>query len=119
MRGSNPDNLDFSAIKRISVLGPAGSGKSTLARQLESELGIEAVHLDSLYWMPGWKKRPGDDFRHLVHEVAIRDAWVIDGDYSRTLEERLDRSHLVVFIDASRFRCAYRIVKRRIQYQGK
>lgn len=119
MRGCDPDNLDFSSIKRISVLGSSGSGKSTLARQLGSALGIEAVHLDSLNWMPGWKERPEADFRRLAHEATLKDAWVIDGNYSRTIEERLDRSHLIVFIDASRYRCMFRIVKRRLRYQGK
>jgi adenylate kinase family enzyme len=119
MRGTDPNDLDFSTIKRISVLGSSGSGKSTLARQLGSALGIEAVHLDSLNWMPGWKERPEDDFRRLAHEAALQDAWVIDGNYSRTLEERFDRSHLIVFIDASRYRCMFRVVKRRLLNQGK
>ncbi len=36
------------------MLGNCGSGKSTLARQLGAGLGLDVVHLDALYWRPGW-----------------------------------------------------------------
>jgi len=37
------------------ILGSSGSGKSTLAKQMSGVLGLPAIHLDGLYWKPGWQ----------------------------------------------------------------
>jgi adenylate kinase family enzyme len=41
-------------MKRILIIGCGGAGKSTLARQLGDKLGLPVVHLDKLFWHPGW-----------------------------------------------------------------
>ena len=44
--------------KRIIILGSAGSGKSTLATKLGEITGIPVIHLDRLFWNPGWVETP-------------------------------------------------------------
>ncbi len=41
-------------MKKILVIGSGGAGKSTFARRLGEMLGINVIHLDALYWQPGW-----------------------------------------------------------------
>ena len=48
-------------MRRIAIIGAGGAGKSTLARQLGEVLGIEVIHLDALFWKPGWVDTPRDE----------------------------------------------------------
>ena len=41
-------------MERILVIGCPGAGKSTLSRQLGEKLGLPVIHLDRLFWKPGW-----------------------------------------------------------------
>ena len=41
---------------RIFITGNAGSGKTTLAGQMGEALRIPVFGLDSIVWLPGWKK---------------------------------------------------------------
>lgn len=47
-------------MKKILVLGCPGSGKSTLSRRLGPLLDIPVVHMDRLFWTPGWVSIPRD-----------------------------------------------------------
>lgn len=103
-------------MNRVCVLGPPGSGKSTLARRLAAAAGLPVVHLDVLFWKPGWVESDQDDFDARVLDVARGDRWVIDGNYSRTMPQRLQRADLIVFLDFPRWRCLARILKRRVMF---
>ena len=80
-------------------MGPPGSGKSTLARDLGSRLNLPVVHLDQLYHGPGWRPRPTDDFRAAVAEAVARPGWVIDGNYTSAIADRLAVADLVILLD--------------------
>ncbi|MCL2409162.1 MAG: topology modulation protein [Oscillospiraceae bacterium] len=105
--------------KRIMVLGSSGSGKSTLASTLGKITGIEVIHIDRLFWNPGWVETPDDELDQKIKAVASGDSWIIDGNYSRTLDFRLERADSIIFIDFSRYFCIFRVLKRRIKYHGK
>ncbi|KAJ3878651.1 AAA domain-containing protein [Lentinula edodes] len=71
---------------RIRVLGNSGSGKSTLSRQVASILKIPYLSLDELYWQPGWKTTPYDEFRDKIvafMQTNKSNGWVIEGEYAR------------------------------------
>jgi len=49
-------------MERIMIIGCGGSGKSTLARQLGEKLSLPVVHLDKLFWKPGWVHISQEEF---------------------------------------------------------
>ncbi len=51
-----------SRLKRIAIIGCGGAGKSTLARELGKILDLPVVHLDRVYWKPGWEPTPREAF---------------------------------------------------------
>ena len=103
---------------RIMILGSAGSGKSTLATRLGEITGLPVVHLDRLFWNPGWVATPKDEMTRRVIESASCERWIIDGNYSSTLDFRIERADSIIFIDFNRYLCTYRVVKRRIKNRG-
>lgn len=84
-------------MQRIVILGNGGSGKSTLARLLGERLDLPVVHLDKLFWEPGWAEPDAQQFRERVREAVAGDAWVCEGNYARrTFDLRLPRADLVI-----------------------
>ena len=106
-------------MKRVLVIGSGGAGKSTLARRLGERLGLEVVHLDALYWQAGWVEPAKEAWRERVAELVRADAWVMDGNYSGTLEARLAACDTVVFLDLPRTLCLWRIIKRSLTHRGR
>ncbi len=62
-----------SKVKRVLVLGSGGSGKSTFSTKLAKKTGLPLVHLDRLYWKPGWTMPEKEDwYNELVKQIATR-----------------------------------------------
>ena len=106
-------------MKRVLVIGPGGSGKSTFARRLGQRLGLEVKHLDSFYWRAGWTKPSNEDWLKTVNELISGETWIIDGNYSGTLAQRIERCDTVIFLDMPRLLCMWRITKRRVIYRNR
>jgi adenylate kinase family enzyme len=88
---------------RICIVGPSNSGKSTLAEAIARKCALEPVHLDRLYHLPhtDWEPRPTQEFTAL-HDAAIAGArWVMDGNYSSCMPQRLRRATGVILLDIS------------------
>jgi len=105
-------------MKRVLVIGSGGAGKSTLARRLGEELGLPVIHLDRAYWRAGWVEPSKDEWRRMVEEMCAGDSWVMDGNYSGTLDVRLAACDAVVFLDLPRTVCLFRVVRRAWRYRG-
>lgn len=103
--------------ERIAVIGAGGSGKSRLARILGDRLGIEVVHLDRLYWRPGWQRASDEEFQRTHASLVARPRWIIDGNYAGTLDARLAAADAVVFFDFPAWRCVRGAVRRRCEYR--
>ena len=99
-------------MKRILIIGCSGAGKTTLALALGQRLGLPVHHLDQLWWQPGWVHDTRDNFDRQLAELLRSDSWVIDGDYSRTVGERLRYADTVIWLDYQRLRCLGRVLRR-------
>ena len=88
---------------RICILGPSNSGKSTLANAIARKRGLETVHLDQLFHLPNtdWEQRPRNEFIAL-HDAAIAgERWVMHGNYSFCMSQRLRRATGLILLDIS------------------
>lgn len=106
-------------MKRIIVIGCGGAGKSTLSRKLSDKLNIPVYHLDKIFWNRGWIQTPQEEFDIKLKSLVNKDKWIIDGNYIRTLDMRVERADTIIFINMSTYLCLYRAIKRRIMYNGK
>jgi adenylate kinase family enzyme len=104
-------------MKKILVIGSGGAGKSTFAQRLGAILGLEVIHLDSLYWSAGWVEMPKGEWKIKVEELLKKDSWIMDGNYGGTLDLRLTACDTVIFLDIPRSICLRRILKRRALYR--
>lgn len=105
-------------MKRILVIGCSGGGKSTLARALGEKLALPVVHLDVLFWKPGWVESSYDEFRPKVAAAVAEDRWIVDGNFSRTFDLRLPRADTVVWVDQPRRVCLWRAFRRTLTLFG-
>jgi adenylate kinase family enzyme len=102
-------------MERILVLGNAGAGKSHLAAALGERLGLDVVHLDRLFWRPGWVERGREEFIELQRRALPRDGrWIADGNYVNTLDVRLPLADTVIVLDMPTVTCLRRVVARTI-----
>ena len=106
-------------MNRIVILGSPGAGKSTLSRTLGAVYNLPVIHLDRLYWQPDWVATPNEQWDQTVEQLTMEEQWIIDGNYSRTIDLRLKRAELVILLDMPLWLCLYRVVKRRIKYHKK
>lgn len=106
-------------LRRIAIVGPAGSGKSTLARQLGEVLNLPVIHLDALFWQPGWHTPPREAWQEQVRHLVHGERWILDGTYSETLDLRLAAADAVIFLDVSRWTCLRRVILRTLRSHGR
>jgi adenylate kinase family enzyme len=101
------------------IVGCSGSGKSTLSARLSEVLNLPVIHLDKHYWRPNWVSTPDEEWHKIAQELIMEDKWIIDGNYSGTMDIRVKRADLIIYLDMPRWLCLYRVIKRRIMYNKK
>jgi adenylate kinase family enzyme len=100
-------------MRRVIVIGCQGSGKTRLALNLGQKLGLPVVHLDVLYWLPGWKASDKASFRARVADAVASEGWVVDGSFSGlAFDLTLARADTLVVIERPRWLCQWRIACR-------
>jgi adenylate kinase family enzyme len=84
-------------MNKIVIIGSPAAGKSTLARNLGRILHINVVHLDRVFWEPGWKEKPKDTRIDILQEIVREKQWIIEGTYLGTSESRLNAADTIIF----------------------
>lgn len=86
-------------MQKVLVIGCPGAGKSTFARRLRDATGLPLCYLDRLWHKPDRTHITREEFDRVLAEWLARPAWILDGDYSRTLPQRLEACDTVFFLD--------------------
>ena len=107
-------------MQRVAILGSGGAGKTTVALELGKRTGLPVVHLDPLYWAPGWIERPSEEFGAALEAAVAEDRWIMDGNvlWGDAGDPRFKRVDTVVFLDLPRRTCMWRAFTRRATYRG-
>ena len=105
-------------MERILIIGCGGAGKSTLARQLGEKTGLPVVHLDQLFWHPGWVASSKAEIDEKIFAEMAKPQWIMDGNYNRTLPERVKYCDTIIYLDFSRMACLMGVMKRVITTYG-
>ena len=107
-------------MERIMIIGCGGSGKSTLARALGEKTQIPVVHLDQIWWSPGnWQHLEQEEFDMRLEEAVEEPHWIIDGNFNRTMQMRLERCDTVIYLDFPAVVCLLGWIKRVVTNWGK
>lgn len=106
-------------MKRVIIIGCGGAGKSTLAQKLGALTGLPVVHLDRLFWKPGWEERTPEEFDPIIQREMEKDEWIMDGNFNCTLPQRVRGCDTVIYLDFSRMACLLGVLKRVLTTYGK
>lgn len=102
---------------RIVIMGNGGSGKTWLAKRLAARFGLEAVHLDDVYWQPG-RYGVARDKGIVIDEVkqlTEGDSWLMEGVYGWLVDVLLPRANLFFWLDLGEDECVANVRTRGIQ----
>lgn len=106
-------------VHRVAVVGSGGAGKTIFSRELARRTGLPIVHLDHLYWSPGWIETPSDEWRIVQRERLASDEWIADGNYAGTYDVRFSRSDTIIVLALSRWICVSRVLWRSLSNHGR
>lgn len=104
---------------KMCIFGCPGSGKSTLSKHLSSILNLDVYHLDNIYWKPNWVNISREEFDLKLSELLKLDKYIIEGNYNRTLDLRLEKCDCAIYLDLNRLTCLFSVIKRYFMYRNK
>ena len=92
-------------MKRIIIIGCPGSGKTTFAQKLSKKLSLPLFHLDAIWHKADKTHISREEFDTRLMEILESCEWIVDGNYSRTLEKRLSFCDTVLLFDLPKEIC--------------
>lgn len=86
-------------MKKIIVIGCPGSGKTTFAEKLNKRTGLPLFYLDAIWHKPDRTHISREEYDERLAEILELEEWIIDGNYSRTLEVRMQACDTIFLFD--------------------
>ena len=81
--------------------------------------GIPLFHLDMLFWNADKTTVEKAVFLERLQKVLEKDQWIIDGNFNRTIPQRLAKCDTVIYLDYNRLVCLWGVICRIIKSYGK
>lgn len=86
-------------MQKVIIIGCPGSGKTTFAEKLSKLTGLPLFYLDAIWHKPDKTHIAREDFDARISEILATPRWIIDGNYNRTIEMRLQGCDTVFLFD--------------------
>ena len=86
-------------MKKVIIIGCPGAGKSTFARKLKEITDLPLYYLDQFFWYEDKTNVAKDELDNKIKEVLTKDAWIMDGNYQRTLDLRMKEADTIFLLD--------------------
>lgn len=86
-------------MKKVIVIGCPGAGKTTFAEKLHDKTNLPLYYLDAIWHKPDRTHISREDFDDRIREIFAEDEWIIDGNYSRTIESRIIAADTIFLFD--------------------
>lgn len=86
-------------MEKVIVIGCPGAGKSTFARRLREKTGLPLYYLDMLWHKPDRTNVSAEEFDVCLQKILEQENWIVDGNYLRTLEMRLQACDSVFLLN--------------------
>ena len=86
-------------MEKVIIIGSPGAGKSTFSRKLRDKTGLPLYYLDMIYHKPDRTTVSREEFDQRLEQLLRKDCWIMDGNYQRTLEVRLQACDTVFLLD--------------------
>lgn len=100
-------------MKKILVIGSPGSGKSTFSKQLSNIINYPLLHIDRIFHIDNDNQITKDELRTKIeYFMKNNDYFIIDGNYSGTLEMRLAYADTIFYFDLEPAICLANVINR-------
>ncbi len=99
-------------MKKVIVIGCPGAGKTTFAEKLAKKTGLPLYYLDAIWHKSDRTHIPREEFDARLGDILDTEKWIIDGDYSRTLERRMRHCDTVFLFDFPKEVCLQGVISR-------
>ncbi len=86
-------------MNKVLVIGCPGSGKSTFARNLREATGLSLYYLDMIWHKADRTNVTREEFDKRLGKILSGRQWIIDGNYLRTMPERMEACDTVFMLD--------------------
>lgn len=86
-------------FQKAIIIGCPGAGKSTFARKLSDKMYLPLYYLDMLWHKPDRTTVDRNIFDEKLKEIVLKEKWIIDGNYGRTLEMRIQWCEAIFLLD--------------------
>ena len=86
-------------MRKVIVIGCPGSGKTTFAKKLSRRVDLPLYYLDAIWHKPDKNHISREEFDAHLAVILALDSWIIDGNYSRTIESRILACDTVFLFD--------------------
>lgn len=86
-------------MQKVIIIGCPGSGKTTFAEKLNKITGLPLYYLDAIWHKPDKTHITRENFDERLSRIFDTPEWIIDGNYSRTIEMRIRQCDTIFLFD--------------------